>query len=266
MISAFTVLASSVAVMLLGLFVVYGNHKDKQRRYFFVICVSLGLWQVILYASENISTAALWTNRLVFLGPLIALWGLWLFIQQFKIDNRIKTKKHGSLHKILKPTVLVTAILSASPLMVLAITERTNSDGALAGYDLERSLLYYFYLAVILLLAGLLIRELIRLYLVTSGSQRTRVFLIFLGFFAAFVIGVFTNVILPIIIGGSQYSYLGAFSVLAFVSVLAFAIVKHKIIDVQAIVARALGYIFSVLTIYALFGLVSSLLIEQLMG
>ncbi|GAC1391501.1 MAG: hypothetical protein NVSMB46_04260 [Candidatus Saccharimonadales bacterium] len=264
MLSGISIIISFILVIFLGLFVVFRNYEDKERRYFFFTCLSLSFWQLALFLSDRLTVGALFANRIVFAGPLLAVTSLWFFVGQTSGKRqKAKGKIFKAINKFIVGSSLFISFLSLSPFLVLAIKPRFSISGNLLGYDLVRSPFYVLYLIEMGILVISLTIRLIYLQKKLTGIAKTKISLVLLGFFVAALFGTATNLILPILLNTSKYSFLGSLSVLAFVTVLAFAIIKHKIIDVQAIVARIFGYIFSVIAIYIIFGIVALTLFEH---
>jgi signal transduction histidine kinase len=83
----------------------------------------------------------------------------------------------------------------------------------------------------------------------TRGAKRTQVHYILLGTVLATAWGLTTNVFLSLLFGTSIYSQYGTASGLIFVFFLAYAIVKHRFLDIKLVIARSVAYLLLLATL-----------------
>jgi len=132
------------------------------------------------------------------------------------------------------------------------------------GAQLTNSSILYTLDTVIILsyfLAGgyLLIRKKKNLELI----QRQQINFVLFGIAFAFFVNFVTNYILAFFKIKNSSNLLGPLSLFIFVSITAYSIVKHRLFDIRLVVAKAVGYLFSlgaVVGIYSglVFGLIAN--------
>jgi len=99
---------------------------------------------------------------------------------------------------------------------------------------------------------------LVRRYLITSGFEKTQLRFIFFASLMPILIGLVPNVLMPLV-GNYKYIYLGPFANTVMVLIIAYAILKHRFMDVRLVLARSISY--SLLLIILATGYMSGLII-----
>jgi len=107
------------------------------------------------------------------------------------------------------------------------------------------------------MLAGMIalgINALVRSLARSNKAENNQVKVVLFSLLVCATIGILCNLILPIY-GNYEYVTVGPSGSLIFVFATAFAIVRHKMFDIRAVIARSLGYTLSVSVLSAIYGL-----------
>ena len=107
--------------------------------------------------------------------------------------------------------------------------------------------LIYFILGLILLL---------RRKRHSNQLEKTQINFVIFGTSFALIVNLLANSILPTF-GISNLAILGNISFVAFIGSIAYAIIKHKLFDIRAVVARSVTYVFTISFIGLVYGFVS---------
>lgn len=213
-------------------------------------------WAVSNYYTDNASRLEqnILFNKLAYLFALLAIVAAAIFTHYFA--NKKKYSSASSALALLGIAVL--SWLSVSPHVAGAVTKE---EGALV---FKNGQLLYFYLVVITLLLGIIIRNLYGLLKNGSPLQKNQARIIISGFTFSILLGLAANAILPAILSNFQTAKYGPPLLSFFVIVsVTYAIVKHQLFDIRPIVARSFAYVLTLGSIAAaysiiVFGIVSN--------
>ena len=268
MLSTAFIAGSGIFILLLGLLALYRSKNDWLKRTFFLFCLSMSLWQFSFYLSEQDTAMALLFNRLTFLWPILASLIFVVFLKYVLYGSNREANKErvrSGWNKVLLLSA-VAVFLTLSGAVVKSISPRVDGLGNFAGYDVIQGALYNFYYLFFILVfswAGWLI---LRLHTDPNLVTRQKGKVISVGVAAAAVVGGTTNALLPIILQTSEYSYLGSLAVIILALTLSFSIVRHKLINVPLVAARAFGYIASIITLALIYGITVIVLVDVVAG
>ena len=206
-------------------------------------------------------------NRLAFVGPIMAVGLFAAFIGRLQT---IAAKR--KIPAVRKTNILVTIVTSVATFLAISpwvsqnVKARVDQTGFLTGYNVGRGPLYVVYIFCFILLFALAVRSVYDLARRKDDLSRNQASIIRKGVFIAVFIGFFTNAILPTILKSSKFSYLGSIAVVILVATLAFAIARHKLIDVRSFVARSFGYLLTIGAIVLIYFIGVSGFFEYIFG
>lgn len=239
-----------IGLCLVGLLTLLNNPKSYINRVFFYLNISVSAWLFCLFIADVSASnivALIATRFAIFWGNIFPLFFLY-FSMLFPFRSRINTKK---AILIAIPSV-VFSLLALTPLIIPQI--EIKSFGAQPinlgiGYILTE--IY----VVVYLLSGFFI--LYRKGKKSRAAQRNQIRLVITGTIIAMLVNIVTNIVLTIFQVQTNAILLGSASLFIFSLFVAYAIIKHKLFDIRAVVARSLTYIFSIGTVATVYGFIA---------
>ncbi|MFA6169407.1 MAG: ATP-binding protein [Candidatus Margulisiibacteriota bacterium] len=230
------------ASLVLSLYILFRDSKNGPHRVLSALIFSLFVWVFCLLitdTTQDLSTALFW-GRMAIIGPS--------FIPAlFLCFTLVFPKVNLTVFR------LITILLPALAFTVLSPTALNVEAVAIHGWGTEifPGVLYRYLLAYFLVYFGLAFILLFQNYQNGPISTKNQIRYVFFGALIAVLLGLCTNLIL-IEFGLSQFSVLGPFSTLIFSAVTAYAIIKHRLIDISVVISRwvaelAAASIFSVI-------------------
>ncbi len=250
-----------VLISLLGitLFIISRGLRNRINRFFGLFTSSLFLWLTGLYFADtsSVTSRALTATRVaVMFACLIPLFFLW-FSMIFPADNKKRLKKSLLLAV---PSVALMS-LSFSNLMVQEVTLKEYvAEPTVVGPVYTLFLIYF----VLYFLSAFVI--LIRKYRKTQKLQRSQIAFVLAGTVFGVSVNLVFNFIFVILGLAGIGLLLGGPSILVFALLVTYAIVKHRLFDIRLVLARSVGYILSVVSLGALYSLLSFLLINRFLA
>ncbi len=236
MLFAFNSLVTAFANILIGIFVYTRNPKQSTNRLFFLLTLTLGLWIVTLYYYYVTTDVhlLLFLGRINFAFPTLTIYYLYRFIYEFP-STTIK------LSKVLR--FLIT-LLAYTMTFLAAFTPFIDKNEILLGTEriIEYGQMYNLWVAYF---AGLPVFALSLLMLKihnSKGISKKQLRYLLAGTGLAYFFGLVTNVILPSFFGIFHLQQVGPIGTLFLTSFTAYAIARHKFLDITAVVARAVSF------------------------
>lgn len=229
-------LISFITNLGLGFFVLVkssGHVNKKMNEVFFFLCVAAALWiatALMVSNSTNIVRKLFWIRSLFgvscFIPPTFLLFCL--IFPNYQHD--ISGAKAGILYV---PAIIFLALCQTG-LIVESIVQMEPSIyryGPLHG-------IYSLYL-IAFMGSGLFF--LVRTYSKSAGTHRLQIKYYFLGMLVTTTAAVCTNIVLPSL-GTSKYSRIGPSFTIFHVAFTSYAIVKHRLMDINVILKKGTTY------------------------
>lgn len=239
------VLVSSVILSgIIGTLVFIRNPRNKINQIYFSLTVLLILYPIANYLSLNSDNNILYIRLVLFLTTLAVMF-LYLLIIFIAEPNRklSKIQKFGIYYSIF------VALLSLTP----SVFEDVSGDGNLVP-NASFGAIFYFVQFTSFLLASL--TTLVIQIGNSIGLQRTQLQYMLMGVIPIVVLAPITGFILPVLFDNSSLINLSPAYAAIFVLLVGYSIIKHKLFDLRATLARSLGYLLSVTFIALVYGLV----------
>jgi signal transduction histidine kinase len=240
-------LFATLLLILLATTVWLSSTRSAAKRWFAALCVTLVVWLSANYmADADLSSSLFWT-RMTFFAITLAAASFLLFVRSFPTVSEVK---HSTRVIFLTATVLISGIMW-TPAFIPSVEVSGDTSNVNAGP------LYWLF---IVYFGGTLIAAIV--WLVKKmrserGSNRERIRLVVLGIIAMSIVGSLTNLFLPLIYNENPLARYGGFSVLLFVSLVAFAIVRHRLFSIRAVIARSLTYSLTLVTLAVSFSIIA---------
>jgi len=233
-------LLTIIANLFLGISVYKNNPKSATNRLFFLLTSILVTWSVTNYISVLIvdpETAIFWI-RIVMATVASMFLAIFLLAHTFP-EEKIKLNKL-SIYAVSAWAMFLVGI-SLTPL-IFSHTDVVNGQitpvpgPAIPLYGLN---------VITFLIASVV--TLIRKIKHTSGSVRTQTQFMLLGLSITFILSFFTTFIFVVVLKNTNFVIFGPVYSLFLVGVIAYAIIKHRFLDIRLVVARSVAYTLLVL-------------------
>jgi signal transduction histidine kinase len=240
-------LVSVVTNLTLGVFVLSINARSRAGRAFFAISSFVSIWAVSNYLTEHAARleVSILFNRIAFVAAFLAVLSGVLFTYFFPYN------------RILRSSMRWLALVGSCVLGIFFATDWIVGKVALAaggGYEFKQGPLVFFYMVTILVLLGIIVRNLLYVGQRGSKQQRLQARLVLFGFSAATVLGLMTNLFIPLLFESWQSAKFGPSLTIVLVGAITYAMVKHGLFDFRAVVARSLGYLVALASFAAIYG------------
>ena len=228
----------------LSFIILFRGSERLLSRIFSVFAAGVGCWcfaAFFFWVSDN---PLLW-GRLMFVGPTIMAPAFLEFALVFSYSSKIFNPRRFIC--LCLPAVLFLFLVPTDMIVKNIIFPQRE-----VVYGIGNSLFaVYFnlYFLVAFLNLGINWKK-------ARGRRRLQFRYLFLGIFLSSVIGVITNLVLPML-GTSLYNRIGPAGTVFFVSIVAYTILKHQLMDIAVIIRRTLIFAGLFGVIMAAIGLVT---------
>lgn len=242
---------ASVVVLLLGIIVLARSYRKLYGWFFITAVLGVVFWAVgdalilTLKSKAQLDTAAL----IFYIGPMAIPVFMWLFALSFP-ERRLA-----------RPTMWLGISLFALATVTIILFPR----GLLKSVEITQNGLnlphinptgFFFYAAYFSTMFTVTYVTLIRLYVSQKVAiSRTQILYVLVGLLLASLPALFTNLALPLF-ETSSFIWLGPIFSISFVSAVTVSIIKHRLFDIRLVVARTLGYAFSLAVLSATYGFI----------
>lgn len=227
--------------VLLGLFVFVRNVRSKVNILFLSMVVNICLWSTSSFLTDNANgeTLRLFFGKGAFVFPVLFTGCLVIFSLLFPVDQKFKRRQ------IIAPFILtmIGVVFSVSNFVVAGVKIRPD------GTDILPGPMYNVYTLVVVGLFAMATRNYIRGIRQANAIQKMQAKFFGVGLTISFMWALLFNVLLPIVITSFVTAKFGPVGTVALVGFTAYAIVKHKLFDVRAVVARLVAYVLSLGTL-----------------
>jgi signal transduction histidine kinase len=233
----------------LAAFVVFRDHRAELNQRFALCVVPLVGWIMsITFALSATSPAAtIALGRLAFASAgLVPLCLLMLF-------HAFQRERTGSATlRVVAGLAVLLALLSFSPWLVVGAERAVPRPNLLYG-PLHPVFGLYFVLSFSWALRALYVH-----LRAATGIRRLQLRYLLLGLLLSGAGAATTNLVVPILWRTSQYSLLGPYFTIFFVSFSAHAIVRHRLMNIRVFIHKSVVYACTIVAISGLFVLASS--------
>ncbi len=254
-------LFSLLANLLLGLFVYHRNPKSATNGLFFLLSLDIAVWSVTNYLALTTSNllTALYITRIVMALAVPQAILFYLLVVTIP-GNTIPLPKWALAGISIAGTVAVIACVS--PYVFTSIIFVHGAPSPTPGPAMP----VFVLVAVGSLIAGIV--SLLRRMRHVVGLPRTQLQIIGVGVVLMFGLIFLFNFVFVVVFSVSDYVSASPLYTLPFVGATAYAIIKHRFLDMRLVIARAVSYTV-LITLFALlyallFALTSSLLVSPL--
>lgn len=236
-----TIFAAFLCVIV-GLFVYLKNPKNWSNTLFSLFALVLGLW-IIADFLPLVSTSDQWTLFWLRTNMFLAAWlcyTFFLFVRTFPKSRFEFGRRH-----FVESLVFVTAV------SLLSLTKHVFSDVSIetaALIPVPGAAMPLFGLNVLLFLVGgfaLLIRK----YRVAKYLERAQLRLVLIGALLMFSLILVNNFLAVVLLKNTELIVLSPLYILVFVFFVAYAMVRHRFMDLHLVVVRTVTFALLTLTL-----------------
>ncbi len=235
----------SVLNLFLGSLVLFRNRKNNSHITFFCVTLFGDGWLMSNYFADHASTVfqgILWTRVAMALG-LFAVYSLFFFLSAFIKENR----KINMVRSVLIAPLLIT---SALLLFTRGIVSSIEFEDNIANIVFGNFSVIYLLVFIIILFAALF--TLVGKYRSTRGLEKKRLNFLFMGLAITFIIITIMDLVLPLVFNIYVLSPYGGEASIFLIGFTAYAIVKHRLMDIRLVIIRSIS--FSVLLLVLVSG------------
>ena len=221
----------------------------------------LTVWMVtnfFLQQSENNLQVANALNAAAYSSGFLAIFGAFLFSQVYPVRSKFILKKKRLAY--LSIFAAIFALLSATPLIAGEVIDIEN--GTIGFIDGKAESVYT---AISLTLVALIIIRYLKVIRMTRGSERAQVLFIMTGLSFSILVGLFANLLLPLLGVSVNFEFFSPITSLIVISFIAYAITRHGLFDVRPFLARSFAYFFSISALLGVFIVVAILSLKAVM-
>jgi len=241
-----------IANILLGLFVFVRNRKSATNILFFLLTADISLWSVSNYFAITIQdplTSLYWTRIVMALAVIQAVL-FFLLIHTIPKDRiRLKARVMG----VYMAAAAAAAGLSLSPYLFTSLIFVNGAPSPTPGPAMP----VFVVVAVGSVFAGVL--TVAQRMKKSSGAMKVQLQIVGSGIAAMFVLILLFNFVLVIVFTNSSFVSASPLYTLPFVVATAYAIIRHRFLDIRMVVARAVSYTVLMTLVAVVYALLFSL-------
>jgi signal transduction histidine kinase len=235
----------SLTITLIALVVYAKNRESITNKLFIGLAVGLVGWTIANFRSLHGIDAAhtLFWIRWVMFFVVVQNTSFFLLAQVFP-DYKTKLFERRR-NKLFLAYSAATALVSLSPYLFIAYSNGAPQPGF--------GMILFLPHAAISAIGGII--NLIRRYRKAIGTQKSQLLYFLLGTVPLFTFVPVNNFVLPVIFKNHFLVIFTPLYIIAFASLIAYAIVSRKLFDIRAAVARSVAYLLVVVTISLIYGI-----------
>ena len=235
MINYITYLSTLIISLILGFLVIKKRDRRPSRISFFLLTLSIVLWVLTLLITDTSKTTstALWFGRFSLIGPILIPYLLVIFSYYFPYIDRKLTKRYFFLLAL--PVILLLFFVPTKFNIKQAILHDWGAE-TIPGF------IYYFFIIYFFLYGYFAFKRLFRKYKSSKGIFHEQIKYILLGVSVSTFLAILTNAVIPLF-GIVSLSILGPPSLIFFLAFTAYAIIKHRFLDIHLILRKSFIYV-----------------------
>ena len=233
-------LITLLVMIVLGVFVYASNTKGRVNRAFGLFTLAADIWIIALAIADNTKSLSLVNlgARLAFISSTLTLF----MVVVFTLAMANPKKKNTTTIIWFAVPALALILTAPTRLAIESVSIQSYGAGVNGGWAYEA---LSAYIAICL---GAAIVILVRGIKRAQPITKTQLLYLLIGLTITGIIAAVTNLVLV------NYAFLGPPAYLVFAGFTAYAVVKHRLFNVRAVVARSVAYILLLTTLAILYG------------
>lgn len=236
---AISCLITSFITIIFGLFVYFGNRKRRLNLLWLFVSVYITIWIVGLLGttlSNNQDAALLW-QRVLYIGTALIPAGFYHYCVQLIGKEKRYRRQVVEIYSL----SIIFSVLVFSRLLIDHVVTRTYFD----YWPVQTGILYPLFLVFFIAGMSYSLSIVFREYRRSTGIRAKQLILVFVGTLIGFI-GGSTNFILDY--NFNVYPF-GNFFVSFYAIFMAYAIVRHKFMDIKLVILRTISYSLLVISV-----------------
>lgn len=221
----------------LGIFVFLTKRESKVNQYFFLFSIAATLWglAMLFYRSMAGSPDATAFARILYASAATIPYSFLFFIRVFP-EEKYNLPRRSELY-LLFPFLIVLAIALVPELLILGTSQAPGEEQVILFNVVYHAIFALYIVSYFSICYGLLLFK----YLKFSGVQKQQISYVILGTFIATIVGVSTNLLMPLL-GDFSLNWLGQVGIVAMIGGISHSILKHKLFNLKIVAAQFIVY------------------------
>lgn len=221
----------------LGIFVFLTKRESKVNQYFFLFSIAATLWglSMLFYRSMAGLPEATAFARILYAAAATIPYAFLFFIRVFP-EERFNLPRYSELYLLFPFLAVVTLALLPQGLIVGTFRPPLEEQHILFNIFYHSFfalyIVSYFSICYVLLFFK---------YLKFEGVQKQQITYVIIGTFIATIIGVGTNLIMPLL-GDFSLNWLGQVGIVTMIGAISFSILKHKLFNLKIVATQFIVY------------------------
>ncbi|MBP9690774.1 hypothetical protein KBD81_01700 [Candidatus Woesebacteria bacterium] len=231
-----------IASLTIGLFVINSNPKSITNRLFLVLNLAIVFWSISNEASliaTNVESALLWTRLTTFFAVPQAT-SLFLLVQNIPDTKKLMKKSQLIIVALI---TACTMILTLSPLMFKSVAISKNGNIPVVGSGI------ILFGLVVTVFSAMAVFILVKRYFKSNGLVKVQLGYVLLGMALMLVLIIGTIVFPVVFYNNITFVPFSPVYALLFLFFAAYAIIKHRLLDIRFIIVRSLAFLLLLLFI-----------------
>lgn len=232
------------------------NSKSRANRVFALMVVIISAWMLASYyedAARTLSVAKFFLHADFMLAPIMGFLMLVFVVSLFDGAKKPISKRALS---VLGAIALITSAFTLMPLF--DISSAIISSAGISYTDNIWTFVYYLVVLVFIVTIAVTVQKASKL---ARGRTYAQIRLVSFGMILWGSLALIANTLLVQLSGNPSTSRLGIYAATIYIGLTAYAIIRHKLFDIRAVVARSITYILSIVTISVTYGIVAFTLV-----
>ncbi|KKQ81460.1 MAG: Sensor protein resE, partial [Parcubacteria group bacterium GW2011_GWF2_38_76] len=237
-------LINALCVML-AVWIYYSNHRATENKLFSIFSIFALLWIDFGYFSLHLGDklCILLTRLNVGVVPIF-----FIIFYLFSLSFSGQSIRKSLINKTVVFSGMLVFITSTfTSLVVKSVVIHSWGTSLVVG-----SLADFYYIWIVLVL-GLIIYTQTKQLRSSSGPEKSKISMFLIGFFVFAAINIIVNVLFPVLFHTNQYYKFGDYSIIIFIGLTAYAIMKHQLFNIKVIatettvIALSIGLLVEIL-------------------
>lgn len=231
------VLVVLVLNFFLGIFVFLVKRQSKVNQYFFLFSIAATLWglSMLFFRSMAGFTEATAFARILYASAATIPYAFLFFIRVFP-EDKFNLPRKSELY-LLFPFLAILALTLTPGTLILDTVAPKGAEQEIVFSLFYHSFFALYIISYFTLCYGLLLYK----YIKFEGIQKQQMSYVIVGTFVATVVGVCTNLIMPLV-GYFELNWLGQVGIITMVGAISFSILKHKLFNLKIVAAQFIVY------------------------
>ncbi|HSX47406.1 MAG TPA: ATP-binding protein [Patescibacteria group bacterium] len=250
-----------IAISIIALLVIFRQAKSELNTTFALFVIVSAIWICVNYIGANYKShefAKYFIHADLFSGAYL-VFSIWIFSRAL-VKLTVTSKYKNIQNKLFYPYLILVIITSFSTFSNNVIS--INYVNGLTTITYE-NLFYIYALALLIIIINCIVNFFVSLKN-AKGRLKQQILVMTAGLIAEIIIVAIPNLLVPLFTTNKNTNLitgnLAYVGILVFIFATYYSIVKHKLFDIKLIIARSIGYVFSLSFIAIIFTILTIIL------